>query len=389
MRVLLLTQSIADRGGTYARCFSMARGLALRGHHVTVLAASRKRRVFERARQAEGVRVVEMGSLLPERVRHGGLSPLDLLNRFLYVARAKFDLVHGIDHRPTVSFVASAFSRLRRKPWVADWCDLWGRDGLGGIRNGVERALLTPGDERLEQWTISQASAVTVVSTELQRRARGLAKGPESTLLLPPAANDDWIRPAPVEEARRRYSVPLDRPVVVFSGYARLGSALLGEAFARVVQRYPSVLLMMVGGRLPEFERIVSGYGLDKSVIHFGAQSYLELSGILACGDVMLLPYPNQTINRAGFANKLADYLAAGRPVATNRTGDVGAVVAEQNVGVATTDEPEAYAEGICKLLEDPRLRMEMGLQARHLAETSFSFRTRATELEEFYLRLV
>ena len=389
MRLLLLTQSIAGRGGTYARCFSMARGLVLRGHHVTVFAASRRRGVFAGTRQVDGVRVVEMGGLLPERFRHGGLSPLDLVNRFLHMARGKYDLVHGIDHRPTVSFAAFVFSRVRRKPCVADWCDLWGREGLGGIRNGVERALLTPGDEWLEQWMIAQANAVTVVSTELRRRAQELGKGSESILLLPPAANDDLIRPVPVEEARRSCSVPLDRPVVVFSGYTSLGSVLLGEAFARVVHRHPSALLIIVGGRLPDFDRIVSGYGLDESVIHFGARSYLELSGILACGDVMLLPYPNQTVNRAGFANKLADYLATGRPVATNLTGDLGAVVTEQNVGVATADDPEAYAEGICRLLEDPRLRTEMGLQARHLAETSFSFRARAKELEEFYLRLV
>ena len=260
---------------------------------------------------------------------------------------------------------------------------------MGGIRNPVERALLTPGDERLEQWTIAQASAVTVVSTELQRRAQDRGKGSESVLLLPPAANDDLIRPEPVDEARRACSMPRDRPILVFSGYTRLGSTLLGEAFARVVRRDPSVLLIVVGGGLPDFDRIVSGYGLDESVIRFGAKSHRELSGILACGDVMLLPYPDHPVNCAGFANKLADYLAAGRPVATNLTGDLGAVVTDGNVGVATADDPEAYADGISGLLEDGGLRTEMGLRARRLAETSFSFRVRAKALEEFYLRLM
>lgn len=389
MRVLLLTQSIADRGGTYARCFTLARGLVRRGHQVTVLAASRHQQVFRRTGQVDGVSVVEAGGLLPDRFRHGGLSPLDLLDRILYMAQAEFDLIHGIDHRPTVSFAASMFSRRRRKPWVADWCDLWGREGLGGIRTAVERALLTPADEWLERWTVAQAGAVTVVSTYLRRRAGELGKRAESVLLLPPGANDDLIRPLPVDEARRQWSVPLGQPVLVFSGYSGLGASLLGETLARVANRLHSVLLIMMGGRMPDFERMVARSGLDKSVVHFGAKSYREQSGVLACGDVMLLPYPNQAVNRAGFANKLADYLAAGRPVATNLTGDVGSLVAEQGVGVATSDDPDAYAEGICKLLEDDRLRTEMGLLARHLAETSFSFRARAQELEEFYLRWV
>jgi glycosyltransferase involved in cell wall biosynthesis len=335
------------------------------------------------------VTVVEAGGLLPDRARHGGLSPLDLVNRILFMARAEFDLVHTFDHRPAVSFAAFVVSRLRRRPWVADWCDLWGREGLGGLRTPVERALLTPADERLEQWTVGKANAVTVVSTELQRRAQVGGRRSEDILLLPPAANDDLIRPQPIDEARRACFVPRDRPVLVFSGYTRLGSALLGEAFARVVQRDPSVLLIMAGGELPDFDRIVSGYGLDESVIRFGEKSHLELSGILACGDVMLVPYPDQPVNRAGFANKLADYLAAGRPIATNRTGDLGALVTERSIGVATADDPAAYADGICRLLEDGGLRAEMGQRARRLAETSFSFRARAEALEELYLRLV
>lgn len=389
MRVLFLTQNIAGRGGTYARCRTLARGLASRGHEVTILAASTKKRARAGASEAAGVRVVEMPSLLPQRFRHGGLSLLDLTGRILHMLRNEFDLVHCFDHRPTVSLPALFFSRTRKRPCVADWCDLWGREGLGGLRRGLERMLLTPADDRLERWVIKRATGVTAVSTHLARRARELREDSGSILLLPPSANDDVVYPEPMDAARSRHAMPPDVPVLVFSGYTRLGAELLGEAFARVARRHPTALLLTIGGPLPHCERILSACGLTDRVVHVGAKPYEELGGFLACGDVMLLPYPDHRIDRAGFANKLADYLAAGRPVATNRTGDLGRMVGRERVGVATADDPEAYAEGICTLLDEPALRREMGVRARRLAETSFSFRSRAKELEEFYFRLI
>ncbi len=387
MRLLMLTQNIGGWGGTYARCFSMARGLVSRGHQVTVLAAPRRLRLFPAKYTSQGVQVFEMSGLLPARVRHGGLSPLDLISRILYVLQNEFDLIHCIDHRPTVSIPAILHSHLRHIPCVADWCDLWGTEGLGGNRTGLERLLLSPFDERLERWMINQANSVTVISTELERRALQQGKDARHILLLPPASNHDLIRPFPVEEARRKHSVPLDVPVLVFSGYTGFGAELLGEAFVQLLKRNPSTLILMIGGRLRDFERIVSAQGLGKNVIHFGSQPYEHLGGLLACGDVMLLPYPDLMIHRAGFGNKLADYLAAGRPVATNLTGDVGSLVVKENIGVATSDHPQAYADGISELLADRELRMEMGKRARELAETSFSWETRASQLENFYLQ--
>jgi glycosyltransferase involved in cell wall biosynthesis len=389
MRLLLLTQCIAERGGTYARCFTMARGLAQRGHQVTVLAASRRRTLGTRTQQVEGVRLVESGGLLPDRFRHAGLGPLDLLTRLLFTAAERFDLVHGVDHRPTVTIPALAVARRQAVPYVADWCDLWGGEGLGATRNVVERTLLTPCDAWLETWIVGHASAATVVSKELLARAQTRRKGLDRVLLVPPAANDDLIRPVPLDQARRALSLPLDRPVLVFSGFTGLGARLLGESFASVARHVPDVLLVLIGGRQPALDRVIATAGLEGSVVRLGARSYFELGEALGCGDVMLLPYPDTMVNRAGFANKLADYLAAGRPVATNQTGDLGELVQREQVGVATADNPEAFAAGIIGLLQERELRQAMGGRARRLAETSYSYRQRAQDLEAFYLQVV
>ncbi len=385
----MLTQNIVGVGGTYARCYSLARGLTAIGHDVTVMAASRHRRLTPHVEETLGVRVVEMGSILPKRFRHGGLSLLDLLSRIGYTARHHFDVVHTFDHRPTVSLPAFIYRRWRGVPVVGDWCDLWGNEGLGAHRRGIERALLTPLDNFLERWTVSCLDAITVISTDLKRRAEVLGLPGHRIRLVPLGAGDDVIQPILAAEARTRLSLPVDAPIMAYSGYTAFGAKLLGESFVKIVQQNPSALLLLVGGRLKELERIVAEAGMQERVINFGPVPYERLKDILACADVMLLPYPDQAVDRAGYPNKLGDYMAAGRPVVTNPTGDMWQMVQEEGIGIVTGEDPQVYAQAICALLADPARREAMGRRARHLAETRFSWRARVQEVDELYRELV
>ncbi len=389
MRVVMLTQNIVGVGGTYARCYSLARNLATLGYHVTLVAASRQRRLTPHITEVSGVRIVEMGSLLPKRFRHGGLSLLDLLNRFTYLSDYPLDIIHTFDHRPTVSFPAFMVRRQRRVPVVGDWCDLWGKQGLGSHRRGIERVLLTQFDDVLERWAMSRMDAVTVISTALRHRALKLGIPQHRIQLVPAGASDDLIQTIPTAEARRRFSLPVDVPIIAYSGYTAFGAELLGEAFTHVVRRYPSAKLLLVGGRLPQVERIAENAGISQQVIHMGPVSYERLKDVLACADVMLLPYPNVAINQVNFPNKLGDYMAAGRPVVTNPTGDMGQMVQDEGIGMVTSEDPQAYAEAICVLLADPVQREAMGKRARHLAETRYSWRAMAQKVDALYQTLL
>jgi glycosyltransferase involved in cell wall biosynthesis len=388
MRILMLTQNIVGRGGTYARCFALARCLAALGHNVTLLAASRNRHLRPRVQTHLGVLVIEMGGLLPTRIRHGGLDPLDLLNRLPHILRNRYDLIHTFDHRPTVLFPALFHRALYRAPIVGDWCDLWGRDGMGAHRHGVERLLLTPADHLSENWLMAHVDAVTAISTTLKQRALALGHSEQSVRIIPAGASADLIRPIPVSEARQKFGLPLDAPILVFNGYTTFGIKLLGQAFVEVSRRRPDTLLLLVGGPLHEVEAIATEAGLQDSVRHFGEVSYDQLGPLLACGDVMLLPYPNESVDLARFPNKLGDYMAAGRPVVTNPVGDSGEMIRSEEIGLLADETPVAFAESICALLDDPNLRTAMGQRARQLAETRFSWRAHAEAINELYQAL-
>jgi hypothetical protein len=111
MRVLMLTHNMAGIGGNYQRAWSIARGLSGREIEVTLLASRRipgPRRIES---DVSGCRIIQMGDLFPRRLRHSGLSPMDVAGRLAFIRSHPYALVHGMDHRPAVSIPALAGRR--------------------------------------------------------------------------------------------------------------------------------------------------------------------------------------------------------------------------------------------------------------------------------------
>jgi len=72
--------------------------------------------------------------------------------------------------------------------------------------------------------------------------------------------------------------------------------------------------------------------------------------------------------------NKFFDYLSAGLPVINNYPGWLAELIVEHRCGLTVSPaNPVAFAEALCWLADQPRLREEMGANARRLAEARFA----------------
>lgn len=389
MRILMLTHNMAGKGGSFMRSYSLAKGLSRMGHEVTLLAASREKHGMRRKEIAEGVCVVEVPDVLPQRVRHGGLSPVELIGRLIYVAGEDFDLVHGFDHRPSVSLPALFYRKWRGIPYVADWADLWGLEGIAGERRGLSRVVLGRFDDLGERWTHRWADGLTVANRYLMERAQAMGISAGRIRLVPAGSDVDTIRPLPQDAMRRKHGLPLEGRIAVHIGFAPYDAMLLAETFVQVAKRDPQAWLLLTGGLMPGLERIVRQSGVEGQVIQKGFVPYPQLGEYLACGDVMLLPYRNRGVNLGRYPNKVGDYLAAGRPIVSNPTGDLGRMIQEEGVGVVVEESPEAFADGIRRLFEDEEWREELGRRARYVAETKFSWQVLAGGVDGFYQDLL
>jgi len=386
---ILLTTYAVTGVSNFLRCHSLARPLAARGHRVTILSSRARPGLRRRELLLDRVRVVESPDVFPMRLRHGGLSPVDLAFRMAFVRRAVPAVVHCFGHRPAAAVPALWLGRARGVPVVADWADLWGGEGIASVRGALARSSLGAADTRGERAVYRAARAVTAASPALRARAIALGRAAESVVELPGGANLDVVRPLPREQAREALGVPRDARVVVHASLGGYDDRLLGEAVALVARADPSLLLLLTAPASAVLAGILKREGLDARVVTAGFVPYERLGAVLACGDVMLLPFSDRPVNLGRYPNKLADYLAAGRPVVTNPTGEIGRFVAAERVGAVAAATPREFAAATLDLLRAPELREEMGRRARAAAEAHLSWTRLADRLEALYLGVV
>ena len=389
MRLLFLTHNCQGLGGTYVRAVSLGAALAAAGHEVTLLTGRRVSGFGVAVQQIDGVQVVAMPDALPRRIRHGGLSPLDIAGRLGWAYCHPYDVVHGFDHRPAVDLPA----RLQRARfgalYVSDWADLWGRDGFASMRSLLLRETLGRADAWGEQRRLHHADAVTVISHDLAARARAAGVTPTRMAYVPAGANVEQIQPMPPAAARAKLGLATDALYLAYIGFSHHDAPLLVETLARLHGRGCRPHLITAGSGLEDLSRGLQAVGLAGFHHPQGVIPQPELGPILAAADLCMLPYADIAINQARFPQRFGDYLAAGRPIVTNPTGDLAEIVQREDIGAVAAAEPEAYAAATAALLNAPAQRAEMGRRARRVAETTFSWRALAVTVMCFYAELL
>jgi len=101
-------------------------------------------------------------------------------------------------------------------------------------------------------------------------------------------------------------------------------------------------------------------------------QPFERLGELLCAADIHLLPQSPGAADLV-LPSKLSGMLASGRPViSTCRPGtELEAVVSKCGLVVAPQDS-SALAAAICRLADDPEVRLDLGRRARVYAEANF-----------------
>lgn len=159
------------------------------------------------------------------------------------------------------------------------------------------------------------------------------------------------------------------------------GQSYLLRAMVRVLQRVPSARLLIVGdGPLrQQLERMVEELGLEGSVLFTGFRR--DLARLYASCDLLVIPSVQEGL---GMATLQA--MAAGRPVVATSVGALSEAVVTGLTGLLVPPaDPQALAEAILQLLEEPDLRERMGKQARAFAAQYFPVEAMVRGYERLY----
>lgn len=156
-----------------------------------------------------------------------------------------------------------------------------------------------------------------------------------------------------------RFSKTADPPKetfdVLFAGQIsfRKGIPYLLEGFARF--KHPNKRLRIAGSMLPEIERYLQGKQLE-NVEFLGIQRYPQLKELMSRSHVLVLPSVEE-----GLALVQGEAMACGCPIiSSENTGGEDLFTAGQEGFIVPIRDPQAIADRLEQLAQDPDLRDRM-----------------------------
>ena len=380
MKIFFLTYESKEIGGSYLRSLSLAEGLVKLGNDVTLWTSAKNRSFVPKISYENGVKVIESIGVLPYRFRKGGYDPFDIIFRTLVILFSDCSIIHSFNHRPAATFPAFfKYVFSNKTKWFLDWADLWGRGGIADRRYGKFRFITANVDHYTERLFIKLPFAITAISDDLVRKAILIRKEKTHVHFLPIGANVDFIKPLPKLEARKKLGLSSKEKLLVYLYVGTYDDELLCETFNELKKIRKDVSLILLGPSLDVFAN-------QTKVISPGVVSREILPWYLAAADIMMMPFADKEINLGKFPNKLGDYLAAGRPIVGNPTGEVKKLLTKEKVGVLVSEEPVLFAKGISDLLDKPKKMEELGKNAR-LVGLRLSWKSVAKQLKSLYLK--
>lgn len=191
------------------------------------------------------------------------------------------------------------------------------------------------------------------------------------------------------EKARSVLSIPPKTKVALFFGpiVEYKGLEYLLRAFAKVVRRIPSSMVVIAGRPSPDFskyQRLMAELGIiQNSIVDLRYIPLEEVSTYFAAADVVITPYLNTY--QSGVI-QLA--YAFGLPVIATTVGGLPEVVRAGETGYLIPPANEqALSDAIIEIFTNQDKSKKMGKRGRKLAEREFSWNEIARETVEVYKR--
>lgn len=202
---------------------------------------------------------------------------------------------------------------------------------------------------------------------------------PDRVRVVPLGADQEFFRPGiDTREIRERYGLDRGRWLLSVARLTRhkgIDTAL--RALAALAPRYPDLRYAVVGTgeEQPALEDQARTLGVAERVRFLNGVPDRDLPGLYNCAEIYLGVSRLMEQRVEGFGISLAEASACGVPVVAGRSGGIPAAVRDGETGVLVDAEsPEAVAQAVGRLLEDPELRARLGAAGRHAVETRFNW---------------
>lgn len=338
-------------GGIPRLAHSLARGLARRGHQVTVCTTDAcdgagRLDAARSERTADGVEVRVFPNISNHLAYHLQLFlPLGLAG-YLRRHALTFDVAHLHACRNIPGAIAAYHLRRAGVPYVL---------APNGTAPPIERRLLAKHlfDMLAGRQILGGAARLLAVSSAERRQLCELGVAPPAIRVIPnPVDLDEFTSPVTPGRFRRRFALPPGR-LVMFLGKLtpRKRLDVLVRAFARL--RRPDPWLVIAGndmGAGAEARSLVGALGLERRTVFTGLLRGRQRLEALADADVLVYPSQHEI-----FGLVPLEALLSGTPVIVADDSGCGEVVRATGGGqVVPLGDADALARAIDRVLDEP-----------------------------------
>ncbi|MCP5099846.1 MAG: glycosyltransferase family 4 protein [Chloroflexi bacterium] len=312
--------------------------------------------------------------------------PLDIMLFFMslwMLLTRKYDVIHSHEE---AAFMAVPFSKIFRVPHLYDMHSSLPKQldnfGVGNYRPIIKLF------EMLENWVLKTCDVVLTIGTDLEDYVLFVNRQANHIRIENIAVhNDAELESNSISELKQSLGVVDKTPIVytgTFEGYQ--GLDVLFDSAKIVTEKHHDARFVMVGGKpeqVAHWQNVVNKMGLSEFVVFTGIVALEESLKYLELADILVSP----RTEGLSVPLKIYSYLHSGAPtVATDIFAHTQ--ILDEETAMIVQPNAAAYAQGLLDLIESPELRVQIGQNARALAEKEFSKEGYLTKLERAYLAI-
>ena len=164
------------------------------------------------------------------------------------------------------------------------------------------------------------------------------------------------------------------------------------NTFAEVRNKCPNSKLILIGKTAfcweeKELTQLCHNLGIEKAVVFTGRLERNKLQDYLSYCDISISAIPPKSYYKISSPTKLYESLGNGVPVVANREIlEQEKVILESGGGVVVDYETTSFSDAIVRLLNDKKLREEMGKKGREYVINNYSYRVIAKKIFPYFL---
>jgi glycosyltransferase involved in cell wall biosynthesis len=290
------------------------------------------------------------------------------------------DLVHAHGHVYLSSCLAGMLAKKYNKHFIVTQHNTY--IDYKSWLNTVE----TLNDVIIGKSVLKRADRILTVSKETMKYVLSLGADKTKTSVMYNGVDTSCFQSANKKQSRQKLGLPQDRKIV-FSARRLVyknGLDTLLESAQVLAKSHPEVLF------------VVAGKGPSRSLIEdriqeLGIQKNIQLAGFVpdellpvyyGAADLFLLP----SASGEGLPLVLFEAMSCGLPVVATTVGGTPEIVEHMQNGVLVPpQDPQAMADGMCKLLADNQTTIEIGKQAKEYILSKLSWKENARQLLQVY----